>query len=187
MTRLDALREILAACPDDPVVGTCGATIRELASLGVRDNCLYMQNSMGLAGPIGLGLALGHAAPEHGRVVVIEGDGGTLMGLSQLGTLALLRPASLVLAVLDNGVHASTGGQPTAAGALDLAAVFAAAGCCTAQAEDEAGLHAALAAARAAPGPWMLHVRIAPGNAPLPYYQEDPAVIAQRFAAFLAR
>ncbi len=184
MTRLDALGEILAACPDDPVVGTCGATIRELAALGVRDSCLYMQNSMGLAGPIGLGLAL---ARPQGRVIVIEGDGGTLMGLSQLGTLALLRPANLVLAVLDNGVHASTGGQPTAAGALDLAALFAAAGCRTAPAEDPDALRAALVATRAAPGPWMLHVRITPGNAPLPYYQEDPAVIAERFAAFLAR
>jgi thiamine pyrophosphate-dependent acetolactate synthase large subunit-like protein len=185
MTRLDALRAILAAFPGDPVVATCGATVRELAALGVRDSCLYMQNSMGLAGPIGLGLALGRG--KRGRVVVIEGDGGTLMGLSQVGTLALLRPETLILAVLDNGVHASTGGQPTAATALDLTAVFAAAGCRVADAQDAATLEDALAAARATPGPWMLHVRIDPGNAPLPYYQEDPAVIAGRFAAFLAR
>jgi len=184
MTRIDALRVILEVYPEDPVVGTCGATVRELAGLGVRDSCLYMQNSMGLAGPIGLGLALGSDAE---RVVVIEGDGGTLMGLSQLGTLALMRPATLVLIVLDNGVHASTGGQSTAAGALDLAALFAVAGCRTARAADLGELQAALAGTRSAPGPWMLHVRITPGNAPLPYYQEDPAVIASRFAAFLQK
>jgi thiamine pyrophosphate-dependent acetolactate synthase large subunit-like protein len=183
VTRLEALRVILAACPDEPTVVTCGASIREAAALGVRDNVLYMQNSMGLAGPVGLGLALG----TGGRVVVVEGDGGILMGLSQLGTLALLRPPGLVLAVLDNGVHASTGGQPTAAGALDLGAVFAAAGCRVARAQDPDGLRHALEATRAAPGPWLVHARIGPANAPLPYYQEDPAVIARRFAAFLAR
>lgn len=183
MTRLQALARILAAFPTEPVVAACGATARELASLGVQPRCLYLQNSMGLVGPVALGLALG--LPDARRVVAIEGDGGALMGLSQLGTLALLRPPALVIALLDNGVHASTGGQPTAATALDLGALFATAGCRLARAADEPDLAAALAAATETPGPWCIHVRIEPTNANVPYFQADPALLGARFSAYV--
>jgi thiamine pyrophosphate-dependent acetolactate synthase large subunit-like protein len=76
---------------------------------------------MGLASSIGLGLAL--ARPDA-RVFVLDGDGSLLMNLGSLATIGLLRPANLVLVVMDNEEYATTGGQktPTAHGAdLDAA------------------------------------------------------------------
>ena len=75
---------------------------------------------MGLASSIGLGLAV--ARPDL-RIFVLDGDGSLLMNLGSLATIGLLRPANLVLVVMDNEAYATTGGQatPTAHGA-DLAA-----------------------------------------------------------------
>ena len=58
-----------------------------------------------------------------GKVVVVEGDGGLLMGFSALSTIGRLKPKKLILLVLDNGTYAATGGQPTGAEATDFAAV----------------------------------------------------------------
>ena len=77
---------------------------------------------MGLTSSIGLGLAL--ARPDL-RVIVLDGDGSLLMNLGSLATIGLLRPANLVVVVMDNQEYATTGGQatPTAHGAdLDAAA-----------------------------------------------------------------
>ena len=59
------------------------------------------------------------------RVFVLDGDGSLLMNLGSLATIGLLRPANLVLVVMDNEEYATTGGQqtPTAHGAdLEAAA-----------------------------------------------------------------
>jgi thiamine pyrophosphate-dependent acetolactate synthase large subunit-like protein len=65
---------------------------------------------MGLASSIGLGIAL--ARPDV-RVIVLDGDGSLLMNLGSLATIGLLRPANLVVIVMDNQEYATTGGQPT--------------------------------------------------------------------------
>ena len=51
-----------------------------------------------------------------------------LMGFSALPTVGHLKPANLVLIVLDNGVYLATGGQPTAAVDTDFAAAAQATG-----------------------------------------------------------
>src|SRR5437588_12656861 len=102
------------------MVLTLGGTIREmLAVVGRKPNHLYCLDSMGQPLAIGLGLALGVSQ----RVVVVEGDGSLLMGFSALATVGHLKPRNLVLLVLDNGVYLATGGQPTAAADINLAAV----------------------------------------------------------------
>lgn len=177
---LDALAAIAAAFSDDPLVSSCGVASRELASLGLRDTHLYLLNSMGAVGPTGLGLALGLS----GRLVAaVEGDGGFLMGLGALATVAAVRPPGLVWIVVDNGVHCSTGGQPTAAQVVDLGALAAAAGLPVLRAAALAELRTALDEARrlAADGPVFLHVRTTPEAVPTPYFQPDAAVLADRF------
>jgi thiamine pyrophosphate-dependent acetolactate synthase large subunit-like protein len=78
----------------------------------------YIPSSMGQGPALGLGLAL--AQPQRG-VVVVNGDGCTLMNLGCLVTLAA-QPANLWLLILDNGLYEVTGGQPTAgAGRADFA------------------------------------------------------------------
>src|SRR5262249_15228070 len=65
----------------------------------------YVPTSMGGAPALGLGLAL--ARPERG-IVVVNGDGATLMNLGSLVTIAG-HPAHWFLIVVDNGVYEGTG------------------------------------------------------------------------------
>src|SRR6185503_1828700 len=67
------------------------------------------------------------ARPER-RVLVFDGDGNVLMNLGTLATIAVAAPANLLHVCFDNGVHASTGGQPTISDRVHLEAVARAAG-----------------------------------------------------------
>jgi thiamine pyrophosphate-dependent acetolactate synthase large subunit-like protein len=122
MTRLEATRVIVGLAGDAPIVASLGHPAYDLFAAGDRPRNFYTWGSMGLASSIGLGLAL--ARPDI-RVFVLDGDGSLLMNLGSLATIGLLRPANLVLVVMDNEEYATTGGQktPTALGAdLDAAA-----------------------------------------------------------------
>src|SRR5207253_1354642 len=85
----------------------------------------YIPSAMGHAPGLGLGLAL--AQPERG-VIVVNGDGCTLMNLGCLVTLAQ-NPADVYLLIIDNGLYQVTGGQPVAgAGRTDFVGLARAAG-----------------------------------------------------------
>ncbi len=186
MTRLEALRAIVAAFPDEPTVVTLGATTRELAAIARSDNHLYVLDSMGLPPAIGLGLSLGLDDAPFEKCLVIEGDGSLLMGFSTLATIGLLKPRKLVLLVLDNGTYAATGGQKTASEAIDFCAVARGCGIDAAEVEDLASLEHELARCRAATGPILLRVRIGPENARVPYLLEDPVVLGETFRRYVA-
>jgi thiamine pyrophosphate-dependent acetolactate synthase large subunit-like protein len=125
MTTRQAL-EVLAAHRGDRVVVTTMSAVA--AWHGLSDTALdfaYIPSAMGQAPSLGLGLVL--ARPGRG-VVVINGDGCTLMNLGCLVTLAN-HPADVYLLVVDNGLYEVTGGQPTAgAGRTDFAALARGAG-----------------------------------------------------------
>lgn len=182
MTRIEVLRALAEGVDQAAFIATCGATARELASLGQRPNHLHMLNSMGLAGPLGMGVALGSGV----KTVVIEGDGGMLMGLNFLATLAHVAPPGLVMCVLDNGAYCSTGCQPTAATTVDLGRLAESAGLPVYRVENPEELHSAIEAAREARGPVFLHIRIGTEAAPgVRYFQPDPPVVSGRFAEWL--
>jgi sulfopyruvate decarboxylase subunit beta len=85
----------------------------------------YMPSAMGHAPALGLGLAL--AQPGRG-VIVLNGDGGMLMNLGALVTLAN-HPADVYLIIMDNQLYEVTGGQPTAGtGHTDFAGLARASG-----------------------------------------------------------
>jgi thiamine pyrophosphate-dependent acetolactate synthase large subunit-like protein len=125
MTAREAL-EVLAAHRGDRVV----VTTMSAAGIwpGLSDTPLdfaYLPSTMGQGPSLALGLAL--ARPGRG-VVVVNGDGCTLMNLGCLVTLAN-HPADVWLIVFDNGHYEVTGGQPTAgSGHTDFAALARAAG-----------------------------------------------------------
>ncbi|MDX8055679.1 thiamine pyrophosphate-dependent enzyme [Lentzea sp. BCCO 10_0798] len=126
MSTLDiraALQAVLERESTALYVSTCGYITRDLHNLADRANHLYLVGSMGMAAPIGLGVALGQ---PNRRVVVLDGDGSFAMNLGCLPMIAEHRP-DLVHVVLDNGAHESTGGQRTA-GLGDPAAFARAAG-----------------------------------------------------------
>jgi sulfopyruvate decarboxylase subunit beta len=186
MTRLEALRLIAAAYADSPLVVTLGATVRELAGAARADNHLYVLDSMGLPPAIGLGLALGlEETAGIDKVVVIEGDGSLLMGLSTLATVGLTQPRKLLLIVLDNGVYAATGNQATAASAVDFGQIAEGCGMRSMRAEAPATLTAALAAARDIDAPILLYVPINTVSTPMPYLLEDPVLLGATFARWL--
>jgi thiamine pyrophosphate-dependent acetolactate synthase large subunit-like protein len=125
MTAREAL-EVLAAHRGNRVVVTTmsAAGIWPELSDTPRDFA-YLPSAMGQGPALGLGLAL--AKPGQG-VVVINGDGCTLMSLGCLVTLAN-HPADVFLIVFDNGHYEVTGGQPTAgSGHADFAALARGAG-----------------------------------------------------------
>ena len=186
LSRAEALAIIAEAFPTEPTIVTLGATVRELiATVGRRDNDLYVLDSMGLPVAIGLGIALGR--PENPeKVVVIEGDGGLLMGFATLPTVGLLRPANLVILVLDNGTYASTGGQPTAAVTTDFVAVAEGCGIRGLHAADEATFRAALATARQADGPALVRLAIDQRSLATPYLLEDPVLLSAPFRRRIA-
>jgi sulfopyruvate decarboxylase subunit beta len=185
--RVDALRIIDEAFLDQPIVLTLGGTVREMiAAVGRRPNHLYVLDSMGLPVPIGLGLAVGLANdPRHERVVVVEGDGSLLMGFSVLTTIGLMKPKKLIVIVLDNGVYLATGGQPTAAGAVDFAAAARACGVQGQDVQGEAGLQRALAEAKSTDGPTVIRMQVGTAAPPTGFFLEDPVVFGAAFTGWL--
>ncbi|WP_020674186.1 thiamine pyrophosphate-dependent enzyme [Amycolatopsis nigrescens] len=186
MQRIEALEVLAEATEGLPVVATCASTSRELAAVADRPNHLYLLDSMGLAGSVATGLALAVAGTPVERVVAIEGDGSLLMNPNVLPTGGYLRPANLLLVLLDNGVYGATANLPTYAGRVDLGALADAAGWTVHRAGDADGLRVELGKALTADGPVFLHVRVEVGNAPdIPKLLENPVVLGRRFQDWL--
>ena len=64
---------------------------------------------MGIGSSFALGFCL--ARPET-KVMLLDGDGSLLMNLGSLVTVGNKAPKNLYHFVMDNGVYATTGGQP---------------------------------------------------------------------------
>ncbi|MEG8183529.1 phosphonopyruvate decarboxylase [Nocardia terpenica] len=187
MRRIDALRVLTEHTETLPVVVTCAASSRELAAVADRPNHLYLLDSMGLAGSVGTGLALAVADSAVPKVITVEGDGSLLMNPNVLPTAGFLRPDKLVLVLLDNAVYGATADLPTYADRIDLGRLAEAAGWTVRRAEDADELRTGLAEVLALPGPTLLHVRLAAGNAPnVPKLLADPVVLGRRFLDWLA-
>jgi sulfopyruvate decarboxylase subunit beta len=64
---------------------------------------------------------------------VVEGDGAVLMHMGALVTVGAVAPGNLTVLLIQNGVHAASGGQPLTNSSLDLAALARSAGIARAQ------------------------------------------------------
>jgi phosphonopyruvate decarboxylase len=192
MSREDAVRRIVAAIPADAVfVSTTGMTSRELFEYRVatgedpgRD--FLTVGSMGHASQIALGIAL--ARPDR-RVVCLDGDGAAIMHLGALGLIGSRRPRRLLHFVLNNGVHDSVGGQPSAGYDIDLTGIARASGYADAVRVDDGGaLHDRIGEALSGDGPAFIEARIHPGARPdLGRPTSSPADNKRAFVARLRR
>ena len=109
LERRTAIATLMAHRPANMfVVPGLGSTTWDMASLGEKDGDFYLWGAMGGAAMIGLGLAL--AKPKL-NVVVVTGDGETLMGLGSLATIGVQRPPNLAVVVFDNQRYGETGMQ----------------------------------------------------------------------------
>ncbi|MDA9823290.1 phosphonopyruvate decarboxylase [Paracoccaceae bacterium] len=115
LTREQAIIEIVKNAPKDAVfVSTTGMPSRELFEYRARSEFGHAQDfltvgGMGHASQIALGLALNK--PEK-AVICLDGDGAALMRLGSLAISGQKRPGNLTPIILNNGAHASVGGQP---------------------------------------------------------------------------
>ena len=183
--RYETLERLLAVLPQNAaLIATTGKCGRELFTIDDRPQHLYQVGSMGCASGMGLGVALNVELP----VVVIDGDGAALMKLGTLATIGAYAPTNLLHVLLDNGVHDSTGGQPTVSGGVDFAGVARACGYRRAYECDELeGFEHAVREGMRAEGPSFVHVRIRPGSlAKLGRPTIAPHDVARRFRDFLA-
>ncbi len=183
-SRAATLGRLLATVPEQAaIIATTGKCGRELFTLADRPQHLYQVGSMGCAAAMGLGVALSTSRP----VIVLDGDGAALMKLGTFATIGGYRPENLVHIVLDNGVHDSTGGQPTVSANVDFARVATACGYRQGfSCDDLDGVVESVQRALGSAGPNFLHVRISPGSmSNLGRPTLAPSDVARRFRAFL--
>jgi len=185
-TTRDAIAAVLPEIDGHAVVCANGYISRWAHALGDRDAHFYMIGSMGLASSIALGVASAH--PEL-PVAVLDGDGNVLMNLGALPMIGFVAPARFRHVVLDNGVYASTGNQPTISSRVALEQIARAAGyrevARVTRAEDAAPI---LRAQLALPGPSMLLVETLPESGPpAPRIPFTPPELSARFRGAVAR
>lgn len=106
MNRVDAIRQIIKKHQSAAIFFSNGLTSREACHFAPSPNSFYVLHGMGETLSIGIGFKFGRPDLE---VVVVEGDGNALMGLS---STALLPIPGLFYYVLSNMTFETTGGQP---------------------------------------------------------------------------
>jgi len=118
-TRADYYRALADSLPPQALVVTSLGNASYLwAVLHHAPENFYFEDAMGLALPLALGLAI--AQPKR-PVIVVEGDGALLMHMGALVTVGAVNPANLTVLLIQNGVHAASGGQALTNAGLDLA------------------------------------------------------------------
>lgn len=182
-SRADYYKVLAATLPEGALVVTALGNASYLwAAMHDAPENFYVEDAMGLALPVAVGLAL--AQPSR-RVVAVEGDGGLQMHLGALVTLGGAAPANLTVLLIQNGVHAASGGQELANADLDLAQLARAAG--VASAENVATPESFAPALRSAfgkDGPHVLVLSTEPDTEVVrPPIALDPVQIKHRFMA----
>jgi thiamine pyrophosphate-dependent acetolactate synthase large subunit-like protein len=158
MTHQEALAVLARHRGNRVVVTTMGSVGLWPALSDTPLDFAYLPSSMGQGPALGLGLALAH--PERG-VIVVNGDGCTLMNLGCLVTLAGC-PADLYLIVIDNGLYEVTGGQARPGPAtIDFAGLARSAGIPRTYAfATQESWEAGVAEALSGPGPVVIHLKV---------------------------
>jgi thiamine pyrophosphate-dependent acetolactate synthase large subunit-like protein len=125
-SRADYYKALAATLPQHALVVTSLGNASYLwAAMHHQPENFYFEDAMGLALPLALGLAV--AQPRR-PVIVVEGDGAVLMHMGALVTVGAVAPGNLTVLLIQNGVHAASGGQALTNANLDLAALARSAG-----------------------------------------------------------
>jgi sulfopyruvate decarboxylase beta subunit len=181
LTRYDVIKLIAPYLEGKAVVSNLGWPSKELYAIKHQRSNFYMLGSMGMATPVGLGIALS----SNKEVVVIDGDGSLLMNPGTLATAAFAAPQNLLLVAIDNGAYGSTGNQPTLAGScVDLEQVARGFGFRnTVKVAGEKDLIEAMKDRRK--GPRFIHVLAVPGNKDVPNIPVHHLEIKKQVQEFL--
>jgi phosphonopyruvate decarboxylase len=134
MSREDAMKCVIESLPSDAIyVATTGRASRELHALrklsgGEHGSDFLNVGAMGHASSIATGIALAHPSRQ---VVCLDGDCAAIMHLGAMTTVAKYDLPNLLHIVLNNGVHESVGGQPSAGKMIDFTSIAEASGYAT--------------------------------------------------------
>lgn len=178
----EAYYRVLAECISEEtlVVTSLGNASYVWSNVCDRPENFYLEDAMGLALPLALGLAV---AQPRKRVVATEGDGGLMMHLGVLITLGSVAPKNLTVLLVNNNIHAASGGQPLTNTELDLADLARAAG--IKRTENVGSLETfrgLLPSALTDEGPSVLVLATEPDVPPVtPAFPMNPPMIKQRF------
>jgi len=130
MKREDAIKNILSCITDNEIiVSTTGKTSREVFEFRVANgqgnqNDFLTVGSMGHSSQIALGIALN----TKRKVICLDGDGSVIMHMGSLSIIGTSHTPNMVHIVINNGAHASVGGQPTVGFEIDLVQIAKACG-----------------------------------------------------------
>ena len=104
------IKKLMSIIPNDTcIITSCGYISRDVYRYD-RERIFYCQGAMGCA----LGIGLGLAYSRHDlNVVVISGDGATLMNLGTVALQKYLNLPNLKHYILNNNCYASSGRQET--------------------------------------------------------------------------
>ncbi|MCM1367601.1 MAG: phosphonopyruvate decarboxylase [Roseburia sp.] len=165
--REDAIKHIVAATGDDPIISTTGKASRELFEIREERGEPHKYDfltvgSMGHSSSVALGVALNK---PRTKVWCIDGDGAALMHMGAMAVIGAQCPNNLVHIVINNGAHETVGGMPTAAKTAKLTDIAEACGYKrVASVADARSLDAALAAAKKASELTFIEVMCAVGS-----------------------
>ena len=145
-----------------------------------RPENFYLEDAMGLALPLALGLAV--SQPQR-RVVAAEGDGGLTMHLGALVTVGAIAPRNLTVLLVNNNIHAASGGQPLTNTGLDFVDLTRSAGIPgTRHIDSIETFQAHLPSALAEAGPSVLVLATEPDVPPItPAFPMNPPMMKHRF------
>jgi sulfopyruvate decarboxylase beta subunit len=179
-SRALAIQAIVAQLgASQPLIVCNGFPSREAFKVGDRPATFYMLGSMGMAAAIGLGVAL--HKPDR-KVVVLDGDGNALMGMSTFATVGALKPKNFVHVVLDNEVYGSAGNQPSYSRVVKLDQMAKAAGYQHVErVREREDLIYELKDMLAKDGPSFLLVKVTEQAEDVPWVPLEPAKITERF------
>ena len=168
-SRAESISVILDTLPASTFyVATTGYTARELAALRKKrgegdERDLLVVGSMGHAISIALGVAL--ARPDVG-VICLDGDGSLVMHLGAMATVGQRGGLDLGHVLLNNRVHESVGGQPSALRHADPVGIAKACGYQVTNVITGLGDLAEVLENSAGSGPWFVEVGIRSGTLP---------------------
>lgn len=168
MNREDAMDVVFELCPPDTVYSaTTGRATRELHEIFSKrklphDREFLNVGAMGHCSSVSFGMSL---ACPHRHFVCFDGDAASLMHLGAFTTIGKVKPKHYLHIVLNNGVHESVGGQPSAGQVVDFTAIAAASGYHTVghQVETIKDLRNAVVDLMALEGPGFIDIHIRKG------------------------
>ena len=171
----DAIDFLFSAPANTVNIVSLGYLSRYIKTIHDPADTFYMNGSMGLCLPFGIGISM----CARKRVQCIIGDGSFIMNLQSLLMLKSCssKPGNLVIIVIDNQCHNSTGQQNTYSEKLEFRSLSEAFGITFFQAGSNGELGKSLYHAGVSGAPALIHVTVAPMRlAPLRITQSLPEI-----------